>query len=186
MLFRIDYQTGKIEKQLRFSESIRGGIELVERDAKSFYVAFNHRVSPEKLIGHHTEKPVNYVYHAALLRFGHDFNLLGALKIRDASFMSPFVHLLGSDKAVISYPYLDKKTVMVEMTNANLDSSNACRWINKERFAFTTSNFQQHPAHVDSSPLTVTVSDGNSKISQADLALAPLDLKAVPCRAERK
>jgi len=190
ILFAINYQTGVIEKQVKFGANQPGTVSLAERDAKSFYVSFWNETLFEKPSGHGHQAPQRPPqFHAAVLRFDYDLNVLSALKLRNVALNVPFLHLLGSDKVVISYPYDDQRgttTVTVEMASANLESPNRCRWLEKENFVVSKSNFQQHPAHVDSSPLTVTVSDANSKISQADLALAPLDLKAVPCQGKRK
>jgi tetratricopeptide (TPR) repeat protein len=185
-LFAINYQTGEIEKQIKFGPNAPGNCRFVERDANSFYVGFGNMQWLHKPSGHSGSGPNKAKCYGAALRFDYDFNLLAARKIRDAGPILVFFHLFAADRGVISYPDEGKGALMVETTNANFESSTGCQWLEKANFTFTASNFQQHPAHVDSSPLTVTVSDANSKISQADLALAPLDLKAVPCRAEHK
>ncbi|MEP7015033.1 MAG: tetratricopeptide repeat protein [Verrucomicrobiota bacterium] len=184
VLFRLNYETGNIEKQIKFGANTPGRCSFVERDANSFYVGFGNEQWLDKPTGHGSS-PNRVKDHGAALRFDYDFNLLAARKIRDAGPILVFFHLFAADRGVISYPDAAKGTLMVETTNANFESSSGCQWLEKENFTFTKSNFQQHPTHIDSSPLTVTVSDANSKLSQADLTLTPFDLGAIPCQPKQ-
>ncbi|HEY4271888.1 MAG TPA: tetratricopeptide repeat protein [Candidatus Udaeobacter sp.] len=184
VLFRLNYETGTIEKQIKFGANTPGNCSFVEHDANSFYVAFGNEEWLDKPTGHGS-RPNRVKDHGAALRFDYDFNLLAARKIRDAGPILVFFHLFAADRGVISYPDAAKGTLMVETTNANFESSSGCPWFEKENFTFTKSNFQQHPTHVDSSPLTVTVSDANSKLSEADVTVVPLDLQAIPCQTKK-
>ena len=191
ILFAINYQTGVVEKQVKFGANHPGTVTLAGCDAKSFYLSFWNETRFEKPSGHGHQAPQKpSQFHAAVLRFDYDLNFLSGLKLRNVAMDQPFLHLLGPNKVVISYPYDDQRgttTIIVEAASANLESPNKCHWLEKENFVVSKSSFQQQPASITTSPLnSITVSDANSKISQADLALAPLDLKAVPCQAERK
>ena len=184
-LFKLDYETGGIEKQIKFGANTPGRCTLIEHDGNSFYVGLGNEQSLDKPSAHggRHARPNVITYHAAALRFDYDLNLLAAKKVHEASSaISPVLHLLEPDSLTMSYDG-DQGTIIVETTNANLESSNACRWLAKESFTFTKSNFKQHQVDVASSTLTsITVADANSKISQSNLSLVPLDLKMVPAK----
>ena len=184
VLFRLNYETGRIEKQLAFGANTPGWCSLLDRDDHTFYVSLLNEQRLNKPTGHgHTPNLVNY--HAAVLRFDYDFNLLAARKFRKPYGLAPVLHLIAPDTAIVSF-VAEQEITFVESTNANLESSNACHFLDKDSVTFVDSHFRQHPANVASSPLTsITVSDANSKMSQADLSLVPLDLKMIPCKEKQ-
>jgi hypothetical protein len=125
------------------------------------------------------------VCQAALLRFDFDLNLRAARSIRNAEPHWPIVQALPSGKLLFSYSYNARKTLVAETVNDNFESTNSCDVLQKADFSVTKSNFEARPISVVTTPLPpITVSDANSKTSEADLAPVPLDLKAVPCKAQ--
>jgi len=122
------------------------------------------------------------VYHAALLKFDFDFNLLAARRIREPATRFSGFHLLSPGSGLVWYSYGSKPTVFLESTNENLESPDPCKWLDKDTFTFIKSTVEQHPLEVVATPLTsITVSDVKGETSEADLSLLPLALKAVPC-----
>jgi hypothetical protein len=72
--------------------------------------------------------------------------------------------------------------MFLESINENLESPDPCRWLDKDTFTFSKSTVQQQPLKVVTAPLTsITASDVNGKITEADIALFPFNLKEVPC-----
>ena len=170
VLLGLNYETGKLEKQVKISAP--GIIQFVGQGENSFYAAF-------------FTMPLNLmhpVYHAAVLKFGYDMKLLAARRFREGGPNSPVFRFVSPGTGFISYNYESKRSFVVESTNANLESPDPCRWLDKESLTAPDSKLRQHPLQVKIIALDrIRVTDANSKISEADLSLVPLDLKAVPC-----
>jgi hypothetical protein len=174
-VFAINYQTGKIEKQVKFTSP--GGIGFIEKTANSLYVSLLNQAMQAM--------SARLVCQAALLRFDFDLNLRAARSIRNAEPHWPIVQALPSGKLLFSYSYNARKTLVAETVNDNFESTNSCDVLQKADFSVTKSNFEARSISVVTTPLPpITVSDANSKTSEADLAPVPLDLKAVPCKAQ--
>ena len=171
ILIAVNYQTGKIEKQLKFGLNTPGSFICIQKSANFFYASFfNMSYS----------RPA--VYHAALLKFDFDFKLLATRRIREPRSRFPGFNFTSADGGLVSYSYDDKPRVIVESTNENLESPDPCKWLDKDTFNFTKSTIQQRPLEVVTTPLTsITVSDVKGETSEADLSLLPFALKAVPC-----
>jgi len=169
VIFALDYQTGRIEKQVACNFS--GAIGFFEKTNDSLYVTLLDQI----MLG-------RFKCQAALLRFDFDLNLRAAKSVRNAEPRWPILRALNRAKLLFSYSYADRKTVVVETTDENFESGNACGVLQKANYSVTKSNFTVRPVDIASSPLTsITVSDANSKTSEANLSLVPLDLKPVPC-----
>lgn len=170
VLLGLNYETGKLEKQVKISTP--GIVQFVGQAANSFYAAFF--TMPLNLL--------HPVYHAAVLKFGYDMKLLAARRIREAGPDSPDFRFVPPGRGFISYNYESKRSLVVESTNANLESPDPCRWLDKDSFTAPVSKLRQRPLQVTTTALDrIRVSDANSKTGEADLSLVPLDLKAVPC-----
>jgi len=166
----LNYETGKLEKQVKIGTP--GLTEFVGQTADYFYAAF--LTMPLNLL--------HPVYHAAVLKFDYDMKLLAARRIHEAGPNSPVFRFVPPDSGFISYHHDSKRSLIVESTNANLESPDPCRWLDKDSFTVAISKLRQRPLQVTTTALDrIRVTDANSKTSEADLSLVPLDLKSVPC-----
>ena len=169
-LLALNYATGEIEKQIRFTSP--GGAFYTEKTNDSLYITL---LQPALSLRPGSSQ-------AALFRFDVDLNLHAARAIRNAEPHWPLLRALPSGKLLFSYSYHAAKTLVVETVDENLDGANACGVLQKANYSVTKSNFVDRPVDIARSPLTsITVSDAKSKTSEADLSLVPLDLKAIAC-----
>ncbi len=172
---KIDYQTGKIENQIKFGANTPGVGGFLEKRADSFYLGFmNSTLS------------LHPVCHCALLRLDYDLNLLAARKVLNGHPSWPSFRLLPSGGGLVSYDYPEKRTLVAEMVDETLESANACQFLDKDTFALTKTHFGAHPADVTVSPLTpITVSEPKSKVTPGgEIALVPLGLKSISCNGK--
>ena len=153
VLSKINYQTGKIENQIKFGANTPGVGGFTEKRADSFYLGFmNSTVS------------LHPVCHCVLLRVDFDFNLLAARKVLNGHPTWPSFRLLPSGKGLVSYDYPEKRTLVAEMVDGTLEGSNSCQFLEKDTFTLTKTNFGAHPADVAVSPLTpITVSSQRAR-----------------------
>jgi hypothetical protein len=175
VLFAIDYQTGKIVKQIKFGGDSAGVCGFIEKTGESFYVSFLNATIL-------SSGPVSQV---AILRFDFDLNLRGARGIRNGEAHFPFFQILPSGKGLISYAYNEKRTLLAEMVDANLEGADPCEFLEKKRFSFTKASFQTRPLTVQRAALTaLVVPAGNIKSSEVDMELPRFELTAAPCDAK--
>ena len=169
VLLALNYETGKIEKQLKFAAP--GAVMFAQKRGNSFYAAFSNQTIS-----------LHPVYRAALLKFDFDFNLLAARRIREPASRFPGFRLLPGGSGLVWYSYSSKPTMFLETINENLESPDSCQWLDKDTFTFSKSTVQQQPLEVITAPFTsITVSDVNVKTTEADVTLFPFDLKEAPC-----
>ena len=173
-VFALDYQTGKVEKQIICT--VPGMITLTHRNADSLYASvlkLGMSIRPG-------------ASQAALLRFGFDLNLRAARTIRNAEPRWPAVRPYRNGQLLCSYSYAEAKTVVVETTDETFESGTPSCFLDKANYSVARSNFVMRPAELNSSPLnSITVKDAKSRTSEADVSLVPLDLKAVPCNKQQ-
>jgi hypothetical protein len=170
VLLGLNYETGKLEKQAKISTP--GIVQFVGLAANSFYAAFFTMPF----------NPLHPVYHAAVLKFDYDMKLLAARRLREGGPNSPVFRFVPPGRGFISYSYESKRSLIVESTNANLESPDPCRWLDKDSFTVPVSRLRQRPLEVTTTAFDrITVSDVNSKTGEADLSLVPLDLKSAAC-----
>lgn len=175
ILLALNYGTGQIEKQIRFTSP--GAAFYTEKTNDSLYVT---QLQPALSLRSGSSQ-------AALFRFDLDLNFRAARAIRNAEPHWPLLRALPSSKLLFSYSYHAEKTLVVESVDENLDGTNACGVLQKADFSFTKTNFQSRPIEVTPIPLSgVTVSEANSKVGEANIALEPLVLKTIPCEAKSR
>lgn len=166
----INYQTGKIEKQVACN--FPGAIGFTEKSSDSLYVT----LLDQSMSGRSKSQ-------AAVLRFDFDLNLRAAKSIRNAEPHWPIFHTLMSGKFLFSYSYHDQRTVVAETTDANFESANSCSALQKANLTVARSNLAAQPVNVASMPLpSITASEAKSQTSEANLQLQHFDLTASPCR----
>lgn len=172
-LFGINYETGKIERQLGFRDPSPGAFVFMERGPKCFYLSSMNVVN---ILRQETS--------CALLRFDYDFKLLSARHIRKGAPVFPPFCLLPSGKGLLSFPYGKDRTFYAQVVNEHLEGTDACQLVEKATFTSIASNYEVRRISVPTAPLSgITVSDANSEIGKADLALFPFGLKSAACEA---
>jgi hypothetical protein len=175
ILLALNYRTGQIDKQVKLTSP--GGALYTEKTNDSLYATLLNMNYAGGRVGSQ----------AALLRFDFDLNLRAARSIRNAEPHWPILHALASGKLLSSYSYHDRKTLVVETVNENLDRTNSCEVLQKVNLSATKSNFEARPIKVETTPLaSITVSDVNSQTGEADMALVPFELTVTACSPEHK
>lgn len=170
-LLGLNYSTGQIEKQVRFTTP--GGGFYMEESSDSIYVSL--------LDGNfHSSK-------GFLVRLGHDLNIRSACAVRNVEFHWPAICALSPGKLLASYSYPTQKTVVIQAVDDNLEGGNSCGILQKADLAVSKSNFQARSIPMTAVPLPdITVGDVNSATKEeADLKLLPLPLEEVPCENKR-
>jgi hypothetical protein len=170
-LFGINYQTGKIERQMGFHDPSPGAFVFMEKGPKSFYVSAMN-------VTNNLKEECS----CSLLQFDYDFNLRAARHIRKgAPVFTPF-RLLPSGKGLLSFPYRKERTFFAEAVDENLEGVDACQLVDKATFTSIKSNYVARSIPVPNTPLSgIIVSDAKSTTGQAEFILLPLDLKSVAC-----
>lgn len=164
LLFAINYETGQLEKQVKFGP---GAIGFAEKTGDGLYVTMLGIIE----------------HRAALLRFDFDLNLRASRAIRNPGAHWPPFELLPSGKFLASYGYHEQKTLMVETVNQNFESNNLCDFLQKADFSVTKTKVQARPFKVTVAPLpSISVSAANSKTSEAELSLVPMAFTGVACK----
>jgi hypothetical protein len=169
-VFAINYQTGDIAKQVACN--FPGAIGFTEKTGDSLYVT----LLDQAMLARSKSQ-------TGLLRFDFDLNLHAARSIRNAEPHWPNFHTSLPGRFIFSYSYNDQGTVVAETTDENFESASSCGVLQKANYSVAKSNFSARPANVAKIPLPpVTVSEANSKTSEADLQLEPFDLAVSACR----
>jgi hypothetical protein len=172
VLLAVNYENGKIEKQTKFTVS--GAAAYTEKTADSVYVTF---------MGQPGSRQAN----SALLVFDPELNFRAARTVRSAELGSPLLDALSSGQLLFSYSFSARKTILAETIDKGLESAKSCDVLQKASFSFSKSSYEAKPINVVATPLPpIKITDANGKISEADLALVPLDLKSEPCGTETR
>ncbi len=122
-------------------------------------------------------------FHAALLRFDFDLNLKAARSIRNAEPHWPLFRAVAPGQFLWGYSFHDRKTLFVGTTNEDFEETRkGCNVLEKASFSVTKSNIEAQPIKVTKRPLAgVVTSNADSKITEADLALFPLEFESRNC-----
>jgi hypothetical protein len=172
----INYQTGRIEHQLKFGPNTPGVIVFRAKDTKSFYVYLLDMSNSFRSI-----------YHCALLRFDFDFNLLAARRFPKGEPDFAPVHILSSGARLVSFNHPKERMLIAQTVSDNLEGANRCGLWEKEAFSFMPSNFQARPVIVPTAPLSgISVSEAHSKTSEAEMKLMPLQLNNIACETQER
>ncbi|MEN3368568.1 MAG: hypothetical protein V7609_711 [Verrucomicrobiota bacterium] len=136
-LLGLNYSTGEIEKQVKFTTP--GGGFYMEKSSDSIYVALLD-------MNFHSSK-------GFLVRLGHDLNIRSACAVRNVEFHWPAICALSPGKLLASYSYPTQKTLVIQEVDDNLENENICGILQKADLAVTKSNFQARPIPMTVLPL---------------------------------
>jgi hypothetical protein len=166
----VNYQTGKIEKQVKLKSS--GAAGFVAKTGDSLYLSLLDSFGPS---GAST----------ALLRLDFDLNLRAARRIRDSEPHFPLLDALPGGNLHFSYCYNDRKTCVVETVDENFASSSSCDVLQKADFSVVRTSFEARPIKLVTTVMPpIKVADANGKTNDANLALVPVELTTVACMSK--
>ena len=169
-VFAIDYDTGKIDKEVKCEPNASGGIGFTEFSGDSIYVTLL-----DQMMGRGGSR-------AALFAFDANLKLRAARTIRNAEPHWPILHALGDGKLLSSYSYAKQKAVVLETVDANLDSRNACGVLQNAAFIFTQTYHGSLAISITPARLSgITVSDAHDVPGETDFALVPFLLESANC-----